>query len=381
MGMEMKIQKLYLVSSTFPPQMCGIGDYTAYLAAELAQILEVQVLVASEKVDNLPQIKVEKIFSTDKPQTFFSIINFILSDMPDWVILQYDPFSYGTSYGLNPYIPLAINTLKRLCPQVKIGVIVHESFIQVHNWKTAALSKCLNTQLWLIGYAADVIFTVIESWVSILTSWFPNKLIQHLPVSSNIPQVSVYKNEVRESLGISPQTIVLGMFGRVKRVRRLDHIINAVKKIQAEGFEVLVMYIGHDTVGAKSGLKDVPLLAEGPFSSEEISRRFAAMDIYLMPIDEGVSTRNTSLMTGLQHGIPTVATFGSSTDSMLMQENGKAMFLVDVNTPDDFARAVLELAANPLQRKLLSDGAKELFDREFAWSHISSKLLTTLESF
>ncbi|MBD2626921.1 glycosyltransferase family 4 protein [Trichormus variabilis] len=379
--MEMKIQKLYLINSIFPPKISGVGDHTAYLATELAKIIEVKVLVAFGEIDNFTQFKVEQIFSYVKPESFFSIIKFIREDPPDWVILQYDPFGYGTRYGLNPYIPLAINILKWLCPHVKIGVIVHESFIHIQNRKLAVLAQFLKAQLWLLGCAVDTIFTVIEPWVSILNSWFPNKLIQHLPVSSNIPQVSVYKNEVRESLGISPQTIVLGMFGRIQRVRRLDHIINAVKKIQAEGFEVLVMYIGHDTVGAKSGLTDVPLLAEGPFSSEEISRRFAAMDIYIMPIDEGVSTRNTSLMTGLQHGIPTVATFGASTDSILMQENGKAMFLVDAKSPDDFAMKVLELAANPLQRKFLSDGAKELFAREFTWSHISSKLLTTLESF
>ncbi|MEA5581257.1 glycosyltransferase family 4 protein [Nodularia harveyana UHCC-0300] len=379
--MEIKIKKLYLINSTFPPQISGVGDHTAYLATELAKILEVKVLVAFGEIDNFTQFKVEQIFSYVKPESFFSIIKFIREDPPDWVILQYDPFGYGMRYGLNPYIPLAINILKRLCPQVKIGVIVHESFIHIRNKKLAVLAQFLKAQLWLLGCAVDTIFTVIEPWVPILNSWFPNKLIQHLPVSSNIPQVPTDRDKVRESLGISPQTIVIGLFGRIQRVRRLDHIINAVNQTIEAGFDVLVMYIGHDSAPAKSGLGNLPLLAEGPFSPEEVSRRFAAMDIYLVPIDEGVSTRNTSFMTGLQHGIPTVATFGSSTDSMLMQEQGKALFLVDVKAPDDFAQAVLELASNPLRRKLLSNGAKELFAREFDWSHISLKLLNTLESF
>ncbi len=386
--MEMKMQKLYLINSTFPPQISGVGDHTAFLAAELAKIFEVKVLVSYEveptvskgEVDTFPKFKLEQIFSYVKPQSFLSIIKFIQADPPDWVILQYDPFTYGTKFGLNPYIPLAINILKRLCPQVKIGVIVHESFIHIRNWKLAVLSQFLKAQLWLVCCAADAIFTVIEPWVAILTTWFPNKLIQHLPVSSNIPQLSTNRDEVRASLGISPQTIVLGLFGRVQRVRRLDHIIKTVKKIQAQGLDVLVMYIGHDCAGAKSGLMDLPLLAEGPFSPEEISYRFAVMDIYLVPIDEGVSTRNTSFMTGIQHGIPTVATFGQSTDSVLMREHGKGVFLVDVEAPDDFAKTALDLAINPQQRKLISDGAKQLFDREFSWQQVSSTLLTTLES-
>lgn len=377
----MKIQKLYLINSTFPPQISGVGDHTAYLATELAKILEVKVLVATGEVDTFPQFQVEPIFNHLKPQSFFSIIKFILADPPDWVILQYDPFGYGTKFGLNPYIPLAINILKRICPQVKIGVIIHELFIHIDNWKRAVLSEVLKAQLWLVTSSADTIFTVIEPWVSILTSWFPNKIIQHLPVSSNIPQVYTDRDKVRAKLGIPSQTIVLGLFGRIQRVRRLDHIIKAVNQTREAGFEVVVMYIGHDAVGAKLGLSDVPLLSEGPFPPEEVSRRFAAMDIYLVPINEGVSTRNTSFMTGLQHGIPTVATLGLSTDSMLRREQGKSLFLVDAKEPDDFARAVLELASNPLQRELLSDGAKQLFSREFTWKQVSSKLLITLESF
>jgi len=376
----MKVNKVYLINSTFPPQICGIGDHTFYLATELSKILEVKVLVPIGEVKTFPKFKVEQIFNYVKPESFCWIIKFIVADPPDWVVLQYDPFSYGTKFGLNPYIPLAINMLKRIRPQIKIAVIVHESFIDITNYKLAILQQFLKVQLRLVACSVDIIFTVIEPWVSILNNWFPNKLIQHLPVSSNIPQVLTDRDEVRARLAITPQTIVLGLFGRIRRVRRLDHIIRSVNLIRAAGFEVLVMYIGFDPAGAKSFLKDLPLLSEGPFPPEEISRRFAAMDIFLVPINEGVSTRNTSFMTGLQHGIPTVATLGPSTDRMLLQENGKAMLLVDAQSPDVFAKAVLELVINPLQRKLLSDGAKELFSREFSWQQVSSRLLTTISS-
>jgi glycosyltransferase involved in cell wall biosynthesis len=378
--MEMKIQKIYLITSTFPPQICGVGDHTVYLATELSKILEVKVLVAKGEAKNFSEFQVKQVFSNVRNQSFLALIKFICADPPDWIILQYDPFAYGINYGLNPYIPLIINLLKYRCRHVKISLIVHESFIDIKNWKSRILSKFLKAQLWLLCYSTDAIFTVIEPWVSILASWFPNKLVCHLPVSSNIPKVSQNKEEVRARLGIPANTIVLGLFGRIQRVRRLDYIIKTVKTIQAEGLDVLVMYIGHDCAGAKSGLQGIPLIAEGPFPAEEISQRFTAMDIYLVPIDEGVSTRNTSFMTGLQHGLPIVATWGSSTDQILKHEHEKAMFLVSVHEPNQFAKAVLDLAINPLQRKLLSEGAKQLFEREFTWPRIISKLMTTLES-
>jgi glycosyltransferase involved in cell wall biosynthesis len=381
MGMEMKIQKLYLINSTFPPQISGVGDHTAYLAKELSKRLEVNVLVSNGEVTEFPEFRVQQVFSDARNHSFLSIIKFIAQNPPDWVIIQYDPFGYGIKYGLNPYIPLAINLLKHRCPHIKIAVIVHESFIDIKNWKLRVLSLFLKTQLWLTCRPTDAIFTVIRPWVSTLANWFPSKLVCHLPVSSNIPKVSANRNEVREMLGISPDTLVLGLFGRVQRVRRLDHIIKSVRKIQDYGLDVLVMYIGHDCAGAKSGLKDIPLIAEGPFPGEEISQRFTAMDIYLVPIEEGVSTRNTSFMTGLQHGLPIVATLGYSTDDTLAQEHEKSMFLVDVHDFEEFSNAVLDLAINPVKRKLLSDGAKQLFDREFTWQQISAKLMKNLEFF
>jgi glycosyltransferase involved in cell wall biosynthesis len=357
-----------------------MADHTARLAKELSKTVTVEVLVANGEVESFTEFKVRKVFSNEKPQSFFSIIKFIQQSPPDWVILQYNPFSHGTKYGINPYIPLTINMLKFICPQVKIGIIVHEASVPLNNWKLSLLAKFLKVQLFLTACASDVIFTVLEPWVDMLNQWFPNKPIQFLPVSSNIPQISADRDEVRTSLGISSATIVVGMFGRIQ-TQKLDYVVRAIKQIQAEGLEVLLMYIGNNIQTAKTKLKEVPLLAEGPFSPEEVSRRFAGIDIYLIPIDEGISTRNGSLMVGLEHGIPIVSMFGISTGSTLKQWHEKAFVLTDPLCPDEFTNAVIELALNPLQRKHLSDGAKELFSREFTWSQISSRLLTTLESF
>lgn len=372
--------KLYLINSTFPPRISGVGDHTAHLSAELSKTHEVKVLTAYGEVDASVDVKVEQVFSIAKPSSFFSVIEAINTDKPDWVILQYDPFSYGARYGINPYLPLVVNLLKCRCPQVRIGIIVHETFLPIRNWKTAVLSTWLKAQLWSLSRVADAIFTVIEPWVPKLTNWFPNKTVQHLPVSSNMPLVVACRDEVRTSLGISPETIVLGLFGRIQRTRSLEHIIKAVNRTREAGFEVVVLYMGLEPAEAKNCLSNVPLIADGPLTPDEISRRFAAINVYLMPIDEGVSTRRTSLMTGLQHGVPTVATSGPATDMMLKREDGKALVLADVNAPDDFANAVLHLVSNPLERKLISEGARQFFLKEFTWHQIGSKFLTTLES-
>lgn len=372
-------KRLYFVNSTFPPVVSGVGDYTAQLVQELAGVAEIKVLIALGEATEDPAIVVKKAFRYDQPRSILSIIPEIRAEQPDWVILQYDPFGYGAAYGINPYLPLLVGRLKQRCPQLKVGVIVHESFIAAKTWKLAILSVYLRFQLWLACRAADVIFSTVEPWALALKQWFPCKVVQHLPVSSNIPQTIAGREEVRTHLGIAAETIVLGLFGRMQRVKNLTHVTQAVHQLQAAGMAVTVLYVGSDAQVAKQALPGIPLIADGPLSPAEISRRFAAMDIYLMPVDEGISTRRTSLMVGLQHGIPTVATCGTVTDRVIQQANGKALILTDKDTPADFARAVLDLASQPIVRQQLGQSGQQWFQREFAWSQIGRKLLYTLE--
>lgn len=374
----MAINRLSFVTATFPPVVCGVGDHTAQLATALSRTHEVKVLTAYGEAKDLGCVKVEQAFRYDRPRSIFSLIEPIIRDKPDWLIVQYDPFSYGARYGFNPYLPLAMNLLKRRSPQIKLGLVVHESFMPVHNWKSAALSLELKAQLWSLARATDAIFTATEPWVGRLAKWFPRKTIKHLPVGSNMPCVNVSRDEARARLGIKDETIVLGLFGRLQKTRSISHISQTIERTRAAGHDVLVLYMGHDSEAARRHLGDVPMRADGVLTPEEISKRFAAMDVYLMPIDEGISTRRTSLMTGLQHGIATVATSGQATDALLLRENGKAFLLADVSAPDAFGDHVLELVSNRARRKLLSDGAAQLFSREFTWERISRTLLETL---
>jgi glycosyltransferase involved in cell wall biosynthesis len=374
----MASSKLSFITATFPPTVCGVGDHTAQLATALARTHEVKVLTAYGEAKDLGCVKVEQAFRYDRPRSIFSLVEPIIADKPDWVIVQYDPFSYGARYGFNPYLPLAMNLLKRRSPQIKLGLVVHESFVPVHNWKSIALSLELKAQLWSLARVADAVFTATEPWVGRLIKWFPRKTIKHLPVGSNMPCVSLSRDEARSRLGISQQTTVLGLFGRIQKTRSLEHISQAIKRTRAAGLDVLVLYMGHDADAARRHLGNVALLADGPLAPEEISKRFTAMDVYLMPIDEGISTRRTSLMTGLQHGIATVATSGQATDRLLLREDGKAFLLADVCAPEVFGDHVLDLISNSARRKLLSDGAAQLFSREFTWERISQTLLATL---
>ena len=87
--------RIHIIAAALPPQLDGIGDYTANLAAELAHSATVTVLTGAPTPDLIPGVQVETAFSADNPRSVWNLVSRVAADPPDWVLLQYNPFSYG----------------------------------------------------------------------------------------------------------------------------------------------------------------------------------------------------------------------------------------------------------------------------------------------
>ena len=364
-----------MIAAALPPQIDGIGDYSARVAAELARSAEVTVLTGAPDPDPIPGVRIETVFSPDNRRSVYNLIARVEQEKPDWVLLQFNQFSFG-KWGLNPFLPRAMQQIKRRCPQTRFAWMAHEDFVPIISWKFAVMTTWQRRQFRGLGRAADVIFFSIDPWVQQYRPWFPGKTIVHLPVGSNMPLAGISRTEARARLGIGEDTLVLGLFGTAHSSRLLHLIRAAVEAAHAKNPDVLALYIGPHGDAVRQALHGLPTLAEGPFPAEEVSRRFAAMDIYLVPIAGGVSSRRTSLMTALQHGIPTVSTFGEATDAMLIAENGKAFLLADTNHSETFTESVLRLVNDKVLQEKIGAHGKVLYNREFSWEHTARRLLT-----
>jgi glycosyltransferase involved in cell wall biosynthesis len=104
----------------------------------------------------------------------------------------------------------------------------------------------------------------------------------------------------------------------------------------------------------------------------------AAIDVYLAPLSDGVSTRRGSMMAGLEHGLAIVGTRGEATDEVLAREHGRAMLLADVNAMPAFEAHVRTLLVDAERRRELGSAAEALYEREFAWPRIAEKLMAIL---
>ena len=161
--------KIHLVAAALPPALDGIGDYSARLAAELAQIASVKVLTAQPDPAAIPGVTVETVFSVQNPRSVWNLARQIEADPPDWVLLQYNPFSYG-KWGLNLPLPLAMRRIKRRCPATKIAVMVHETFVPFGvNWKFRVMTLWQRPQFAVLSRTADVLFFSVDAWAQ--TFW------------------------------------------------------------------------------------------------------------------------------------------------------------------------------------------------------------------
>lgn len=370
--------KVSIVVAALPPQLDGIGDYTANVAAELAKSLSVTLLTdkrqSPEPVDGAT---IQPLFNTAQPRSLWSLCNAIDRDTPDWVLLQYNPFCYGR-WGLNPYLPLAIRAIRQRHPETRVAVMVHEPFVRIETAKFAVMAIWQRWQLWMLGRASSALFISIEGWRSELQNWFPDKKVLLSPVGSNIPRLEVSREAVRRDLKLDDDTIVLGIFGSVRPGYNLKLIAHAVMELKRLGREACLLYIGGDAMAVREAIPDVHLIADGPLSPSDVSRGFAAMDIYLAPFVDGVSTRRTSLMTALQHGKPIASTYGHNTDAALKEKHGEVYLLSAANDAGAFTTHVVQLVTDAGAQQRLGQAAADFYERNFSWPRIASHFLENL---
>ena len=286
----------------------------------------------------------------------------------DWLILQYSPFAWGR-YGLNGGLLILIRKLKRL--GIRVALMVHEPYLPWGGVKTTVLSFAQRLQLFLLMNTCDQVFVSIEEWTKRLKPWVlghSSRLTQsvlHLPVGSTIPSQSQDREKARQHFGVQPNEIAVGFFGSHHPSRLRGWVDQTVAHLNQEG--IAVHYLG---VGAQ-----LPL---GVLPPDEVDQFFCALDLYLCPYLDGVSTRRTSFMAGLHHRVATLSTDGFLTDPLLRQYANRAFVLTPADHPDAYAQEALKLCRDSHRRAEIAREGQALYEKEFNWSVIARKIIERL---
>jgi glycosyltransferase involved in cell wall biosynthesis len=291
-------------------------------------------------------------------------------------VVQYNPFSYGR-YGFAPWLPRALRKLRARPNPPVVAVMVHEAYAHVTNPRSALISSWQRLQLRSILRNADVAFTATEALALKVDDLDPRCPVRHLPVGSNLPDGRHMRNVERRALGVRDGELVLAAFGTGHPSQLGHYLVNAANAVASERPGVVFLNLGAGVNSLKGLADNIRLVEPGELDVDRLAAMLSAADLFLAPFVDGVSTRRTTLMAALQHGLPVVGTEARQTDEILRTSRA-ALRLVPAGAQRTFITAARELSRDDSGRRAMAVEARALYDAHFHWDRIQAALVEEL---
>lgn len=372
---------IHILAPALPPAIDGIGDHSARLSAALVAAGAAVTLLGPTDVstDPVPGVVTRPTFDPAIRRSVWRVVDAVTFDRPDWLLVQYNPFMYGR-WGLNPWLPAAVDAVRRRSPTTRVAIFAHEQFTPLAGVKQTAMSTWQRWQFRRVGRAASVVFASIAARVPDNVRRFPGAAVVHMPVGSNVPREPIGRDEARRRLGVADGEGVIGIFGTAHNSRLLTPVGHAIDATAAAGLRPRLLYIGPHGAAVRAALGDRPVIDGGPLSVAEVSRRLAAIDVYLGGFVDGISTRRTSFLAALDHGLACVGTTGENTDPVFTAAAAaRTLRLTDSSDPHGFDGPVVELLSDSTERARMGAAASDLSARYFTWPALAGQLLAALD--
>ena len=112
--------------------------------------------------------------------------------------------------------------------------------------------------------------------------------------------------------------------------------------------------------------------AAGDLSAASLSCHLQACDLLIQPYPDGASTRRTTLMAALSHGIPVVTTIGHLSERFW--QDSSAIAAVPSGDVAAMAAVVGELVRQPERRRRLGATGRSAYDERFSLPRVIDAL-------
>jgi glycosyltransferase involved in cell wall biosynthesis len=293
---------------------------------------------------------------------------------PEVLVLEYNPFSYG-HWGWAPGLVNSVRRLRRSHPEVPVVLIAHELFVELNGWRDTVIGVPQRAQFAALRQLSHLVLSTTESLVG-RARGAGGKPARLLPVGSNLPDARARRDQVRKHHGLG-RRFVVASFGSDHPSRLLSHLRLAIEAV-VDTMPAVALNLG-------SGTPELParrlgsVITPGILAPAALADFVAASDLFLLPFSDGVSTRRTTLMAGLQHGIPVLGTHGRSTGPLLRESGALALVPATVSA-DAFAESTVALATDEVTRGHLGPAGRRLYTEHFDWPVLARRLLDELDA-
>jgi glycosyltransferase involved in cell wall biosynthesis len=250
--------------------------------------------------------------------------------------------------------------------------MIHEAWIDITTPKAALIGGWQRAQLRaLLALANDIVVST-----EALADLFGPKAL-HLPPAATIEPIRTTPEEAKYALGLDGD-FVLTLFGRGHPSRALRYAEAAIDAVaQRAGSNAITVL----NLGAGAPVVRVPQFvkqwAPGALTAEDLSLHLHASDLVLLPFEDGLSTRRTTLMASLAHGLPVLGLAGPRTDRLLLRAVD-SLVLTTLGDISGFAAAATALCASPERRTSIGASGRAFYTRVFDWPVLASRLLALL---
>lgn len=366
----------HILTGEYPPQPGGVSDYTQLVARRLVEagdVVHVWSPPCSHTSDTDYGVHVHRL-----PDRFGSRslreVSKALSEGTgrQRLLVQYVPHAYGWK-ALN--IPFCIWLWRRR--KQSVWVVFHEVVFPLNKKQSPRHNALgLGTRLMasLVVRAAERLFVSTESWNPIVKSLGSGDTpITWLPIPSNMPVANEPDTVASLRSQYAPgDKFLIGHFGTYGPLIT-DVLVPTLLNVLREGDDRVVILLGRggeivrDELVKRNHELATRVFAPGELSPLELSNHLQTVDVMVQPFPDGISTRRTSAMACLQHGLATVSTSGDLTESFWAETN--AVLLAPVGDVRAIAKAVDRFENEAGERTRIGACAKNLYDSRFDVRH------------
>lgn len=378
--------KVLQLSGEFPPEVGGVGDYTALLAGALqAQGVEVVVLTSSRVCAANQPFAVHARMPHWGWSAWPTALRVAREDSPDVIHLQYQT----AAYAMHPAICLLPAWLRGR--GYNVATTFHDLREPYLFPKAGALRRWLTRTL---ARSSDAVVAITPEDLVPLRDWMEPALdrLHAIPIGSNIPPpadgpTDAERAAFRARFGVVADEALVGYFGMLNQSKGLETLLDSFAQLLAGGIACRLLIVGGEAGAsdptnqgtrrrfiealAARGLSEVVGFT-GHLEPAGVSLALASLDVCLLPYREGVSLRRGSLMAAMAHGCPIVTTTPSvlAAQGLPMPTSDRDVLLVPSEDAVALAVAARRLVGDPELRRRLGAGARVLAE-SFTWDKIA----------
>ena len=374
----------HLITSEYPPQQGGVSDYSHLIATGLAaegETIHVWCRAAQGEYPNDSGVAVHRELGDIAPANLRRVGRMLDQfSAPRSLLVQWVPHGYGY-HAMN--LPFCLWLWNRAAVKGDtVELMVHEPFLAFGGgtWKQKGAAVVHRIMTMILLNAASRVWLSIPAWEKALRPYAIGRRVPFawLPVASNIPVIDdpIAVKDLRAYYAPAGEFVV-GHFGTYGKLIA-DLLMPSVPTLMHGSSNQTLLLIGRGSEKLREEIvRKHPEIARrihatGSLCATDLSRHLSACDVMIQPYPDGVSSRRTSVMVSLSHGLPIVTTSGHLTESLWTASD--AVAITPVGDVAAFVESIRRVLADANERERLSAAARSLYKKQFDLKHTIAAL-------